>query len=115
MLHATAYCGIPTGLDAFRAAHEILVAEGVLGARGEKQRIGELELQQARYEASLAERATDLFEMIRTTRSMRRLKPDPVPNEAEPNAVVVLRISPEHDPCYPSKGRKRGTIGARTG
>src|SRR5215471_21571738 len=24
---------------------------------------------------------TDLFEMIRTTRSMRRLKPDPVPNE----------------------------------
>ena len=25
--------------------------------------------------------ATDLFEIIRTTRSMRRLKPDPVPNE----------------------------------
>ena len=24
---------------------------------------------------------TDLFEIIRTTRSMRRLKPDPVPNE----------------------------------
>jgi hypothetical protein len=23
---------------------------------------------------------TDLFEIIRTTRSMRRLKPDPVPN-----------------------------------
>ena len=26
-------------------------------------------------------RSTDLFEIIRTTRSMRRLKPDPVPNE----------------------------------
>jgi hypothetical protein len=25
---------------------------------------------------------TDLFEIIRTTRSMRRLKPDPVPNAA---------------------------------
>ena len=25
---------------------------------------------------------TDLFEIIRTTRSMRRLKPDPVPNES---------------------------------
>ena len=25
-------------------------------------------------------RSTDLFEIIRTTRSMRRLKPDPVPN-----------------------------------
>jgi hypothetical protein len=24
---------------------------------------------------------TDLFEIIKTTRSMRRLKPDPVPNE----------------------------------
>lgn len=31
LLHATAYCGIPAGLDAFRAAHEVLVAEGVLG------------------------------------------------------------------------------------
>ncbi len=30
LLHATAYCGIPAGLDAFRAAHEVLVAEGVL-------------------------------------------------------------------------------------
>jgi nitroreductase len=28
-----------------------------------------------------APRTTDLFEIIRTTRSMRRLKPDPVPNE----------------------------------
>jgi hypothetical protein len=24
---------------------------------------------------------TDLFDIIRTTRSMRRIKPDPVPNE----------------------------------
>src|SRR5271163_700295 len=30
LLHATAYCGIPAGLDAFRAAHEVLVSEGVL-------------------------------------------------------------------------------------
>ena len=30
LLHATAYCGIPAGLDAFRAAHEVLVAEGAL-------------------------------------------------------------------------------------
>jgi 4-carboxymuconolactone decarboxylase len=27
----TAYCGIPAGLDAFRAAHEVLVSEGALG------------------------------------------------------------------------------------
>jgi len=25
------YCGIPAGLDAFRAAHEVLVSEGALG------------------------------------------------------------------------------------
>src|SRR5947208_9994473 len=31
LLHATAYCGIPAGLDAFRAAHEVLVSEGELG------------------------------------------------------------------------------------
>ena len=30
LLHATAYCGIPAGLDAFKAAHEVLVAEGAL-------------------------------------------------------------------------------------
>ena len=30
LLHATAYCGIPAGLDAFRAAHEVLVSEGAL-------------------------------------------------------------------------------------
>jgi H2-forming N5,N10-methylenetetrahydromethanopterin dehydrogenase-like enzyme len=27
LLHATAYGGIPAGLDAFRAAHEVLVSE----------------------------------------------------------------------------------------
>lgn len=30
LLHATVYCGIPAGLDAFKAAHEVLVKEGVL-------------------------------------------------------------------------------------
>jgi hypothetical protein len=29
LLHATACCGIPAGLDAFRAAHEVLVARRV--------------------------------------------------------------------------------------
>ena len=29
LLHAPAYCGIPAGLDAFKAAHEVLKAEGV--------------------------------------------------------------------------------------
>jgi nitroreductase len=35
----------------------------------------------------------DLFEIIRTTRSMRRLKPDPVPNELIRNVLEagVLR------------------------
>ena len=30
LLHATVYCGIPAGLDAFKAAHSVLVAEGVV-------------------------------------------------------------------------------------
>ena len=30
LLHATVYCGIPAGLEAFKAAHEVLKAEGVL-------------------------------------------------------------------------------------
>ncbi|MEG4641594.1 carboxymuconolactone decarboxylase family protein [Paracoccus sp. APAP_BH8] len=30
LLHATAYCGIPAGLDAFKAAHEVLIAEAAL-------------------------------------------------------------------------------------
>mgnify|MGYP001765146511 CR=1 FL=1 len=30
LVHATAYCGIPAGLEAFKAAHEVLKAEGAL-------------------------------------------------------------------------------------
>ena len=30
LLHATVYCGIPAGLDAFKAAHEVLVKEGAI-------------------------------------------------------------------------------------
>ena len=30
LLHATVYCGVPAGLDAFKAAHETLKAEGAL-------------------------------------------------------------------------------------
>ena len=30
LLHVTVYCGIPAGLDAFKAAHETLKAEGAL-------------------------------------------------------------------------------------
>jgi 4-carboxymuconolactone decarboxylase len=30
LLHATVYCGIPAGLDAFKAAHEVLKTEGAL-------------------------------------------------------------------------------------
>jgi len=33
LLHASVYCGIPAGLEAFRAAHEVLLAEGALGKR----------------------------------------------------------------------------------
>ncbi len=30
LLHASVYCGIPAGLEAFRSAHEVLLAEGAL-------------------------------------------------------------------------------------
>ena len=30
LLHATVYCGIPAGLDAFKAAHETLIKEGAI-------------------------------------------------------------------------------------
>lgn len=30
LLQATVYCGIPSGLEAFKAAHEVLKAEGAL-------------------------------------------------------------------------------------
>jgi nitroreductase len=41
---------------------------------------------------------TDLFEIIRTTRSMRRLKPDPVPNE-------LIRKILKAGVCAPSGGK----------
>ena len=40
---------------------------------------------------------SDLFEIIKTTRSMRRLKPDPVPNE-------MIRKILEAGVCAPSGG-----------
>jgi 4-carboxymuconolactone decarboxylase len=33
LVHATAYCGIPAGLEAFKAAHEVLLKEGVIPPR----------------------------------------------------------------------------------
>ncbi len=33
LLHATVYCGIPAGLEAFKAANEVLVAEGAVSAK----------------------------------------------------------------------------------
>ena len=30
LIHATVYCGIPAGLEAFKVAHEVLKAEGTL-------------------------------------------------------------------------------------
>ena len=33
LLHATVYCGIPAGLDAFKAAHEVLKAEGAIATK----------------------------------------------------------------------------------
>ena len=33
LLHATVYCGIPAGLDAFKAANEVLKAEGALPSK----------------------------------------------------------------------------------
>lgn len=37
LLHATVYCGIPAGLDAFKAAHEVLLAEGALAPEPGKE------------------------------------------------------------------------------
>jgi 4-carboxymuconolactone decarboxylase len=34
LLHATVYCGIPAGLDAFKAANEVLKEAGVLRSAG---------------------------------------------------------------------------------
>jgi 4-carboxymuconolactone decarboxylase len=33
LLQASVYCGIPAGLEAFRAAHEVLLAEGAIAPR----------------------------------------------------------------------------------
>lgn len=33
LLHATVYCGIPAGLDAFKVAHQVLLEEGALQPR----------------------------------------------------------------------------------
>ena len=33
LLHAAVYCGIPAGLDAFKAVHEVLIAEGAIAAK----------------------------------------------------------------------------------
>jgi 4-carboxymuconolactone decarboxylase len=36
LLHATAYCGVPAGLQAFKAAHEALIEAGALPAGKER-------------------------------------------------------------------------------
>jgi 4-carboxymuconolactone decarboxylase len=36
LLHATVYCGIPAGLDAFKAANEVLTEMGLVQPRDEK-------------------------------------------------------------------------------
>jgi 4-carboxymuconolactone decarboxylase len=33
LMHAAVYCGIPAALEAFKAAHEVLVAEGAIPAK----------------------------------------------------------------------------------
>lgn len=35
LIHATAYCGIPAGLEAFKTAHEVLIAQGAIPAPAE--------------------------------------------------------------------------------
>ena len=37
LIHATVYCGIPAGLEAFKTAHEVLVAEGALSGEPREQ------------------------------------------------------------------------------
>ena len=36
LLHASVYCGIPAALEAFKAANEVLIAEGAVPATGSK-------------------------------------------------------------------------------
>jgi len=33
LIHATVYCGIPAGLEAFKAAHQVLLDEGALPSK----------------------------------------------------------------------------------
>jgi hypothetical protein len=56
---------------------------------------------------------TDLFEIIRTTRSMRRLKPDPVPNELirkilEAGVCAPSGSDPEHPASSPLMANPMG-------
>ena len=44
---------------------------------------------------------TDLFEIIRTTRSMRRLKPDPVPPELIRQILEAGTAPPTAATCRP--------------
>jgi 4-carboxymuconolactone decarboxylase len=37
LLQASVYCGIPAGLQAFRAADEVLLAEGAVAPRGDSE------------------------------------------------------------------------------
>jgi nitroreductase len=51
--------------------------------------------------SEVSAKTADLFEILRTTRSMRRLKPDPVPNE------LIGKIL-EAGVCAPSGGNIQG-------
>ena len=52
LLHAMAYCGMSAGLDAFQAAHEVLVSEGA--CRSPKPRLGNSALQAEVYDAQIS-------------------------------------------------------------
>lgn len=39
LIHAACYCGIPAGLEAFKAAHEVLVEVGALSRRAAEPRV----------------------------------------------------------------------------
>jgi 4-carboxymuconolactone decarboxylase len=41
LVHATVYCGIPAGLDAFKVAHAVLVEAGEIGEAGANGEAGE--------------------------------------------------------------------------
>jgi 4-carboxymuconolactone decarboxylase len=41
LVHATVYCGIPAGLDAFKVAHAVLVEAGEIGKAGANGEAGE--------------------------------------------------------------------------